>query len=588
MPETDKILDDNLPSEWFVRINDGDIYGPVDLETLQQWSEQGRIEPENEISEDQNIWIAAEELPELEIDWMTELEDETIFGPFNIQLAPELLKRGVLSTDSILKNRKTGAIHSMNPDNEETDSPTNSSPFADPRLPDRHNEPDLDTQLIEDEPTPTFHNTQTAADSPDPLAEIRKDLTKERATATVLQDNILRLQDNLNAAQSEKEISNNQLFEEQARLAESQAEVENLNAQLAQLQEHYDRIQEENKNQFESLDQLRAESMELEREYQHKVASEANRADIKTSLLAKTLHLIYQDKDLTDGNIPKALLGETSNKQTKELQMRVGLLQEQVEEEKKHNRQIDTLVDASRSKSPKNTIVILLAVVILILSIILAFTTKHQTPLQKTIQPPPKTKNQTSKIKHQTPSVEQQTKSIKHQASNIPPPISPSASLDLPPEDDTVASSSSTITTVNWPSIKLSRAKITCNSKFCSIVFTYGLFSKSTTITPEAKLDLAKLAKQLNGKIEKFTLIAEGHTDSTPISSPTINHIDNYALGMARAEAIKIFLETECNMPKGIIRTASAGESDPPYPNDTPASQRKNRTVVLTLIPPPK
>jgi len=159
---------------------------------------------------------------------------------------------------------------------------------------------------------------------------------------------------------------------------------------------------------------------------------------------------------------------------------------------------------------------------------------------------------------------------------------SSTANLDLPPENNSSVPQKN-ITPVNWPNIVLPRSKITHNSKALRIVFSYGIFSKSTVISPNAKIDLANLAKQLQSSITDFTLIVEGHTDITPISSS--NHVTNYALGTERAVTVKKFLETECNIPKGIIRTASAGESDPPYPNDTNESRRKNRTVVLTLIP---
>lgn len=616
MSNTENIFEgDN--SEWFMRIDDGDIYGPVDISTLKEWSEQGRIQPENEISQDQQNWILAEELPELEMDWLTELSDESIFGPFNIHLLDELISRGVLSEQSILKNRKTGETYPPSPENEtineeeitdQSDFQENTeetktedfsiedseemgeianpkpktSPFADPRLP--HERPEIT------ETTPT-HSRATQELEHDTTVD---ELIKERANVTILQENIQKLQSELNNSNVDKENSESERLDIQSRLTESQSEAENLKAQLTQLQEHYERLQEENQQQFEEIDQLRAETIELEQEYKKKVAQESNRAAKKTSLLAKTLHLIKQDSDLAKGNIPHETEGEDKHDQTKELQLRVGQLQAQVESERKLNRQIDTLLNSSNNNRPKHVADIILAIIVLILSIILVFTTRANRNLIKatehitqttiseqantTVKPLPKPNTQkASNIKNSTNSNNQ----------HLGIPLPSSTNLDLPPEDNADKVVNSQTVAVNWPSISLPRARIFHNNRAFRIVFSYGIFSEYTKLTPEAELDLEKLGKQLKGSIDNFTLIVAGHTDSAPISS-TAKHVDNYALGMARAVEVKKYLETKCNLPAARIRTVSAGENDPPYPNNTTQSSRKNRTVILTLIPPPK
>ena len=54
-----------MPEEWIVRV-EGKEYGPVDLEDLRAWKEEGRLIRENEVREpDSERWIPAGELPEL-------------------------------------------------------------------------------------------------------------------------------------------------------------------------------------------------------------------------------------------------------------------------------------------------------------------------------------------------------------------------------------------------------------------------------------------------------------------------------------------------------------------------------------------
>jgi len=54
-----------MPDEWMVRV-EGREYGPVDLETLREWKNEGRLIRSNElcrIGEDR--WVLAAEFPEI-------------------------------------------------------------------------------------------------------------------------------------------------------------------------------------------------------------------------------------------------------------------------------------------------------------------------------------------------------------------------------------------------------------------------------------------------------------------------------------------------------------------------------------------
>src|SRR5439155_23553 len=54
-----------MPEEWFVRVQDKD-YGPVDLDTLQEWKAEGRLIPANEVRQSgTDAWLPAAQYPEL-------------------------------------------------------------------------------------------------------------------------------------------------------------------------------------------------------------------------------------------------------------------------------------------------------------------------------------------------------------------------------------------------------------------------------------------------------------------------------------------------------------------------------------------
>ncbi len=114
--------------QWYVKIDDGTVYGPVDTETLKGWAGQGRVEPTSELSSDQENWFPAERMRELQMDWIAELPDGSAYGPFNICLLPELKQDGVLPPGTTLRNRSTNEVHVLEealPDKERP-SPTTS------------------------------------------------------------------------------------------------------------------------------------------------------------------------------------------------------------------------------------------------------------------------------------------------------------------------------------------------------------------------------------------------------------------------------------------------------------------------------
>ena len=98
-------------NSWYLRITvQGDqktVYGPISLLTLCDWATQGRVMAGNEISTDSKKWFAAEELPDLKMDWVVELKNGSKLGPFNLLAAPFLLQRGIIEPDAILINPVT-------------------------------------------------------------------------------------------------------------------------------------------------------------------------------------------------------------------------------------------------------------------------------------------------------------------------------------------------------------------------------------------------------------------------------------------------------------------------------------------------
>lgn len=93
---------------WFLRKEDGTVYGPVPLTALRQWSTEGRIDPTDSIrAEGQPIWTAAPEFPDLEMDWLVQLEDGSMYGPLNLLSFHDLVADGSIPPQARIIHKKT-------------------------------------------------------------------------------------------------------------------------------------------------------------------------------------------------------------------------------------------------------------------------------------------------------------------------------------------------------------------------------------------------------------------------------------------------------------------------------------------------
>ena len=84
----------NGENTWYVRMEDGTVYGPADLAALVEWSKDGRIEPTSFVSRDRKSWQPAQTKPELEMKWLIEAEPGKVFGPFHRAVVSGLFRNG--------------------------------------------------------------------------------------------------------------------------------------------------------------------------------------------------------------------------------------------------------------------------------------------------------------------------------------------------------------------------------------------------------------------------------------------------------------------------------------------------------------
>ena len=86
--------------KWYVRTEDGKVYGPADVAALSLWAQDGRIEPATFVSQDRKSWIPAQLMSELEMKWLVEVGPGKVFGPFNRAVVIRLSGAGELPPEA--------------------------------------------------------------------------------------------------------------------------------------------------------------------------------------------------------------------------------------------------------------------------------------------------------------------------------------------------------------------------------------------------------------------------------------------------------------------------------------------------------
>ena len=81
--------------KWFLRTQD-ETFGPETEEQLVAWARLGRVQPGQEISDDEVIWRRVEEVPFLDMRFSIDIGDGNPRGPFNKAAAEALMASGRL------------------------------------------------------------------------------------------------------------------------------------------------------------------------------------------------------------------------------------------------------------------------------------------------------------------------------------------------------------------------------------------------------------------------------------------------------------------------------------------------------------
>ncbi|MDR1146335.1 MAG: DUF4339 domain-containing protein [Verrucomicrobiales bacterium] len=81
------------------KLNDAEVYGPMNAAELRQLIESAYVSPEDEIATEDDQWQPVTEFPELGMVWRIQARDGTLYGPTSLGTIREFIRTGEIQFD---------------------------------------------------------------------------------------------------------------------------------------------------------------------------------------------------------------------------------------------------------------------------------------------------------------------------------------------------------------------------------------------------------------------------------------------------------------------------------------------------------
>ena len=101
--------------KWFLKAENGQVYGPVGMASLVQWAADGRIEPSACVSADRNSWLPVSRFPELGMQWLVEVGLGKFYGPFTKSVVSRLFADGTFAPSARVYRLWKGGVEQETP-----------------------------------------------------------------------------------------------------------------------------------------------------------------------------------------------------------------------------------------------------------------------------------------------------------------------------------------------------------------------------------------------------------------------------------------------------------------------------------------
>ncbi|MEP9411626.1 MAG: flagellar motor protein MotB [Candidatus Brocadia sp.] len=106
-----------------------------------------------------------------------------------------------------------------------------------------------------------------------------------------------------------------------------------------------------------------------------------------------------------------------------------------------------------------------------------------------------------------------------------------------------------------------------------------------TTLRPQSKATLKKIAGILKTEASAEMVRIEGHTDNDPIVKQKDKYKSNWELSAARAAAVLHYMVEECGISPTRVYIAGFGQYQPIADNKSKTGKAKNRRVEFVIVP---
>lgn len=114
-----------------------------------------------------------------------------------------------------------------------------------------------------------------------------------------------------------------------------------------------------------------------------------------------------------------------------------------------------------------------------------------------------------------------------------------------------------------------------------SVLFDSG----QSTLRPQSKATLKKIAGILKSDVPNEMVRIEGHTDDDPIVKQKDKYKSNWELSAARAAAVLHYMVDECRISPTRVYIAGFGQHQPVADNRSKNGKAKNRRVEFVVVP---
>ena len=102
-----------MNDRWYLRKPDGTVYGPAALEALREWAADGRIAPDDHVSQDEIAWQPAPALAALEMEWVLQLANGDLLGPVHLLALRDAWQADLVPKRAAVVRRGTGQAHDL-------------------------------------------------------------------------------------------------------------------------------------------------------------------------------------------------------------------------------------------------------------------------------------------------------------------------------------------------------------------------------------------------------------------------------------------------------------------------------------------